>query len=343
MNTFSCPIALPAFRAYASIPLSRHLSPVPSMIQPQRPQRKLNLLPQIVFLTLTFITALGGTYLALRLFGDPNQGSQVPEIITVEVIITATPLPAKFVTAAPAGAGRQQIDLPDDIAAEARGGQGNAIDPNALGARNAGLSTPTVSIAGGPVLNTACEFYTVLAGDSAYFIALRKNVEMDDLLRVNGLTIDTAANLQIGQRLLIPHAGCRVDERTGEPLPAAPAETPAPAATNTPLAPQFEIIEAEGLGDITAEAVRLQNSGGTINISDWTLSDSAGNTFTFYNTLLFPGTSIILYTRSGTATADARFWGKDESVWEAGEELTLRDANGRHMQTLTLPTSDESP
>ena len=183
------------------------------------------------------------------------------------------------------------------------------------------------------------EFYTVLAGDSAYFIALRKSVELNDLLRANGMNVDSAANLQIGQRLLIPHPGCRIDERTGQPIPVAPGvtATPAVAATSTPVNAQFAIVSAVGLGDITSEAIRLQNNGATVNISDWTISDSAGNAFTFYNTLLFPQSSVILYTRDGTATADARFWGKDESVWEAGEELTLRDAQGRILQTLTLP------
>ncbi|MCY3780556.1 MAG: lamin tail domain-containing protein [Chloroflexi bacterium] len=309
------------------------------MIQRQRPERQLNVVPQLVFLTLTFMAAVSGAYLALQLFTAQNEGSQVPQIITVEVIITATPLPTKYATAAPDGAQRAQVDLPADIAAEARDGQTGAIDPNALGARDVAISTPTVSIAGGPVINSACEFYTVLAGDSAYFIALRKNVELDELLRVNGMTVDSAPNLQIGQRLLIPHPGCRINQSTGEPIPVALADTatPAAAATSTPVTAQFEIVAAEGLGDITAEAIRLQNNGDTINISDWTLSGSSGNTFTFYNMLLFPQTSFVLYTRSGTATADARFWDRQESVWEPGEDLTIRDAQGRVLQRLTLP------
>lgn len=312
------------------------------MIQRQRPQRQFSILPQLFFLTLTFIAAVGGTYFALHVFGDRAERNAVPEIITVEVIITATPLPTKLATLAPAGGERAQVDVPADIAAETGAGQTGAIDPSALGARDVALSTPTVSVAGGPVINTACEFYTVLAGDSAYFIALRKNVDLNDLLRANGMTANTAANLQIGQRLLIPHEGCRIDERTGQPIPAAPVATATPVitATATPVTANFEVVEVEGLGDITAESIRLQNKGSTVNISDWTLADSSGNTYTFFNTLLFPNTSVILFTRSGTATADARFWGKQESVWEPGEELTLRDAQGRILQTLTLPDSD---
>lgn len=313
------------------------------MIQRQRPERQTRLLPQFIFLTLTFIAAVSGTYLALNLFGNQDERNPIPQIITVEVIITATPLPTKFATLAPVDDQRPQVDLPADIAAEARDGQTGTLNPSALGARDAALGAPTAAVAGGPVLNSACEFYTVLAGDSAYFIALRKNVELDDLLRVNGMTVDSANNMQIGQRLLIPHPGCRVDDRTGQPVPVAPAATPTPAiaATSTPVSVQFELLEAEGIGDITAEAIRLQNNGGAINISNWTLSDSAGNTYTFYDTLLFPQTSVVLYTRSGTSTADARFWGRQESVWEPGEQLTLRDDQGRILQTLTLPAGED--
>ena len=308
------------------------------MIQRQRPQQQRKILPQIIFLALTFLAAVSGAYLALTIFEGQREGVQIPQIITVEVIYTATPLPTKLATAVSV-AGRAQVDLPADIAAEAEGASGRAIDPGALGARDVAISTPTPSIAGGPIIDSTCEFYTVLAGDSAYFIALRKGVEMDDLLRANGLTVNTAPNLQIGQSLLIPHAGCRVDERTGQPLPAtlAPSTTPLPTATSTPARPQFEIQEARGLGDITAEAIRLQNIGGNINISDWTLSDADGNSYRFRDVLLFPQTGVVIYTRSGTSTANARFWGREESVWSAGETLTLADPQGRVVQTLQLP------
>ena len=311
------------------------------MIQRQRPQRQLNILPQLIFLTLTFVAAIGGTFVALQIFGRGDETSQIPQIITVEVIITATPLPTKLATAA-ASNQAGQVELPADIAAETGSGQSGAIDPNALGARGVALSTPTVSVAGGPVFNTACEFYSVLAGDSAYFIALRKNVELDDLLRVNGLTVDSAPNLQIGQRLLIPHAGCRVDQSTGEPVALAPAVTATPviAATSTPVSANFELVSAEGLGDITAESLRLRNNGAAVNISGWSLADADGNSFTFHDMMIFPQAEVILYTRSGTATGDARFWGRQESVWSSGESLTLRDAQERLLQTLSLPAGD---
>ena len=100
---------------------------------------------------------------------------------------------------------------------------------------------------------------------------------------------------------------------------------------------QFEIVAVEGLGDITAEGIRLRNIGERVNMSGWTLADEDGNRYTFPVTMLFPQSEIVIYTRSGTSTGDARFWGKDISVWEAGEGLTLSDDLGRALQTLRIP------
>ena len=314
------------------------------MIQRQRPQRQLNSCRSLYFSHLLSIAADSGTYLALHLFGGQNDCSAIPEIITVEVIITATPLQTKFATVAPINAGRAQVDLPADIAAEARDGQTGAIDPNALGARDGALGTPTVSIAGGPVFNSACEFYNVLAATPLISLRCAKmsnwltSCAQTDSLSIPPQTCKSARGCSFrtsaARRRTNRRAYSRRANRNRSPASRRHQHTGDIAIRNH---------RGRGFGDITAEAVRLRNNGGTINISDWTLSDSAGNTFTFYNMLLFPQTSVVLYTRSGTPTADARFWGRQESVWEAGEELTLRDAEGRILQTLALPVSDPGP
>ena len=76
-------------------------------------------------------------------------------------------------------------------------------------------------------------------------------------------------------------------------------------------------------------------------MSNWTLSDEDGNHFRFPVSMLFPDGEVVIYTRNGTSTGDARFWGRDASIWEAGETLTLSDEMGRALQTLQLPTADE--
>ncbi len=308
------------------------------MIEQPRSSRRKNILPQIGFLALTFLAAACGTYVALQLFGDESDQSDVPEIITVEIIITATPLPPKLVTAVPTGAQRPQVDLPLSLAEEAATEAAATVDADDLGARQIVLSTATVAGAGASIQPQNCIYHSVLSGDTPYGVALRYGADFQELLDVNDLTIETSLNLQIGDILVVPLEGC-IDE----PAPSAPpaqeagAGAPAAEATSTPVNAQFEIVAAEGLGDITAEGIRLRNIGDRVEISNWTLSDEDGNRFTFPVSMLFPQGEVVIYTRSGTSTGDARFWGRDESVWEAGEALTLSDEAGRALQTLRLP------
>ena len=309
------------------------------MIERSSPSRRRNILPQIVFLALTFLAAACGTYVALQIFGDESEQLDIPEIITVEIIITATPLPPKLVTALPAGARRTQVAMPLSLAEEAATEAAATIDADQLGARQVAISTPTVSIAGAPVQPRDCIYHSVLSGDTPYGVALRYGADFQELLDANDLTIETSQTLQIGDILIVPLEGC-LAEIAGADSPAQPAvETQAPPAeaTSTPVNAQFELVAVEGLGDITAEGIRLRNIGERVNMSGWTLSDEDGNRFAFPVTMLFPQSEVVIYTRSGTSTGDARFWGKDASVWEAGEALTLSDDLGRALQTLRLP------
>lgn len=307
------------------------------MIERPSSTRRQNILPQILFLALTFLAAACGAYVALQLFGDESEQLDIPQIITVEIIITATPLPPKLVTALPAGARRTQVEMPLSIAEEAATEAAATIDADQLGARQVVISTPTVSIAGAPVQPQNCIYHSVLSGDTPYGVALRYGADFQELLDANDLTIETSQNLQIGDILVVPLEGCLEETAQAEAQPASEAQSPAAAATSTPVNAQFEIVAVEGIGDITAEGIRLRNAGERVNMSGWTLSDEDGNSYVFPVTMLFPQSELVIYTRSGTSTGDARFWGKDASVWEAGEELTLSDDLGRALQTLRIP------
>ncbi|MCY4063711.1 MAG: lamin tail domain-containing protein [Chloroflexi bacterium] len=314
------------------------------MIERSSASRRKNLLPQFVFLVLTFLAAASGAYLALQFFGDEPDQTDVPEIITVEIVITVTPLPPKLVTALPTGAQPPQVDLPLSLAEEAATEAAATIDADDLGARPVVLSTPTISRAGAPIQAQNCVYHSVLSGDTPYGIALRYGADFQELLDVNDLTLETSLNLQIGDILVVPLEGC-VDESIQSDAPAqvsGGAQAPVADATSTPVNAQFEIVAVEGLGDITAESIRLRNAGDRVDMSNWILSDEDGNRFTFPVSMLFPQGEVVIYTRSGTSTGDARFWGRDTSVWEAGEALTLSDETGRALQTLRIPaTGDE--
>lgn len=312
------------------------------MIERPTSSRRKNILPQMVFLCLTFLAAASGAYVALQLLGDESEKLDMPTIITVEIIITATPLPPKLVTAIPTGALRPQVELPLSLAQEAATEAAATIDADRLGARQVVLSTPTLAVAGAPIQAQHCIYHAVLSGDTPYGVALRYGADFQELLDVNDLTIETSLNLQIGDILVVPLEGCLEEVAQGEApaQEAGEAQVPAIEATSTPVNVLLEIVAAEGLGDITAERIRLRNIGDRINMSDWTLSDEHGNSYVFPVTMLFPQGEVVIYTRSGTSTGDARFWGKDASVWEAGESLTISDATGRALLTLQIPAAE---
>ena len=294
------------------------------MIQRKRPKQPVpaNILPRLFFLFLIFAAALGGTFVALQLFGgnaEANRASTIPEIVTVEIIITATPDPARRQIAVTATRRPDQIELPDDLVSS--GSPGNpTIDPARLDAVDLNRRSQST---GADASANDCIFHTVASGETVAALARQYDVDLDLMLAVNNLTVDTAPNLQIGDTLLVPLEGCITESQSTAPTAAPPSENA-----------RIEIIEVRGLGDITAEEVRLRNSGATVNLRGWTLADDDGNSFAFPELLLFADAEIILYTRSGANSGNALFWGKDQPVWQDDDILTLTDAASRIQATM---------
>lgn len=341
------------------------------MIEQQRPKQKTRILPMLIFLIFVFIVALGGTYLGFQLFGNgsnPTSSSVVPQVVTVAVVITTTPNPEPQVIVVTATNQPGQVELPDGLAVAGNTSgstQANAtIDPTNLDASGASVDTNTAQSAevSGTQLPENCILHAIVDGDTPFGVAEQYGANPFLLLEANNLTEDTASLLQIGDILLVPLEGCPVD------LP--PTETPTPTPSNTPdpsvptaipeeteesespatlqptatitLAPtatnaQIEIVDAENIGDITAEGIRLRNTGNTINVTGWTLQDAEGNTFSFPEQLLFSNAEVTIYTRNGTNTPVALFWGLDEPIWEEGDVLTLIDSTNQVQATIRLP------
>ena len=307
------------------------------MIQKQRANRRFTFLPQIIFLVLTFATAVSGTFVALKLFGDNEDENIVPEIITVEIIVTATPVPASIQTKQPDSSDSGQVDLPANLSRTSTGRAVATLDADQLGAVDAAISTPTVEPAS--LVPENCKFHTVVSGDTAYGIANFYGVNLFVVLEANNLTNETAVQLQIGDVLLVPLEGCSIEGQDFNPSELA--GNGLPAATSTPPQIQIDLGAVEAIGDVTAEVIHLRNTGREINISNWTLNDSDGNSYRFPGLLLFSDAEIAIFTRSGTSTEGALFWGSDASVWQAGELLTIIDTNGLVRRTLQIP--DEAP
>ena len=159
------------------------------------------------------------------------------------------------------------------------------------------------------------------------------------------LTVNSASNLQIGQRLLIPHPGCRVDERTGEPLPVT-LEPTLDAAADPP--PVHQPKRNSNFRTCKAWAILLPNPfackiSAAISISVigrcQTLTaiptDSAMSCY-FHR----PASCCIRAAepapRMPASGAERKVFGPPEKL------LTLADPQGRVVQTLQLPGPDEN-
>jgi LysM repeat protein len=93
---------------------------------------------------------------------------------------------------------------------------------------------PVVYVEGGPVPVTGAEgSYTVQPGDTAFAIAERFGVTVEELASANNMTVEEIAALSVGQKLTIPQRA-----PTPQPVTTTTPETGAPGATSTPGAGQ---------------------------------------------------------------------------------------------------------
>lgn len=318
----------------------------------------------IPFLIAVFVVAVGGTFLALQLFGGGRsaQDSQRVQLVTVPVIVTATTdanatVPVIIITAT---FDRTQIAVPTSVLGSV---EGLTVIPPTFSAEAlaANPSLESTQLA----LPQNCILHTVASGEAPFAIAANYSANPFLLLEVNGLTEESSRLLQIGDVLIVPLAGCPVEQLpnyrpnsivvAGVSSGTSAAPTPTPNPTDNPditptvgasatitLAPtaqnaQIQVVGVEKAGDVTAEGVRIRNTGSTINVRNWTISDAAGNTFTFGDQLIFSNTEITVYTRVGQNTAIALYWGRDTAVWgDPNAVITIRDAQGRVQATVRM-------
>lgn len=342
-----------------------HLSP-----PPEKSKRGISFRSMLFFLILVFLVALGGGFLGMQLAGNtPSSEQASSRIITVEVRITNTPDPnvtplIQIVTATPLSG--QPTAFATSVAGNVTSSAVDSVDltnnppptlnPTLLGDGASPLSLTATALPPG------CILHELVEGDTPFGVAAQyEGADPFLLMEVNGLDDETAAFLQIGDVLIVPLEGCAIEalpvpslltdstdipEETDEPDIEATEEpdntpTPSPSPTIT-LAPtasdaQVDIVDVINAGDITAEGIRLRNTGNTVNVTGWTLSDDDGNEFTFPEQLLFSNAEVTINTRAGENTPIALFWGLDTPVWDEGDILTLRDNTGNVQATLRLP------
>jgi hypothetical protein len=284
------------------------------------------------------------------------------ELVTVEIIITATPDPdstplVQIITATP---DRTRVAIPDDIVPDDNGAPSDNTDTTAqTGSQSAGNPSTAAEATAEPGadLPQGCLIHTIEEGEAPFLIADEYGADPFLLLQVNNLDEESSLRLRPGDTLIVPLDDCPVEQLpnfiTSTPPPATDApdateeatEEATPEATEdltptvTPtvtLAPtavdediDVQIVSVLNPGDVTAEGVRIRNNGSVIDVTGWTVSDIEGNEYTFPDQRIFGESELTLYTRTGQDTAVVRFWGEDESIWQPGDVVTLRDNDGR--------------
>lgn len=315
-----------------------------------------------------------GRFLPLGDTGGASPQSSAPEIITVPVLITATTDPNAtpeviVITATPQPGSIGALPtgiIEDEEGVNATRPPAPTLDPEIVDADSVLQATVTA-------LPENCILHVLAEGDTPFGVAEIYEADPFELVAINGLDDESSRFLDVGDVLIVPLEGCPLTavevaqvvgiddetedtatpsddeseateeateeataEITEEPTPTVePTITLPPTAVNA----QVEIVRVISAGDITAEGIEIRNTGGVVDLTDWTLEDSEGNTFTFPEQRLFTNGLVTVYTRRGTNTPIALYWGRSEAVWgESGDTVTLSDADGDVQASQRLQT-----
>ncbi len=314
----------------------------------------------LTLVIINIIVTLVVVFVGISVFNSRSGSSATNQIvITVPILITATKDPNategfRIITATPLPGTPGVVSLPTDLLDDIGGTIASAptINPELIQGSSALQQTATS-------LPPNCILHTVVEGDTPFGIAEQYGSDGALLMEVNGMTDESAGLMQIGDVLIVPLEGCSLSAppaTTDEPT-AGPSATPGPSgvpsdtatlsptpsqtftATLPPTATnaQVEIVRVLSPGDINAEGVDVRNNGAVVDLTGWTLSTAAGEAYTFPQQRLFTGSVLTVYTRVGSDTPTAKFWGRDTALWSSGATLTLTDADGDVQSTYIVP------
>lgn len=91
--------------------------------------------------------------------------------------------------------------------------------------------------------------------------------------------------------------------------------------------------------NFTAEWVEIKNNGSDVNLTNWSISDTANHRYIF-NIVLPANASVKLHTKQGVDNLTDLYWGYKISVWnDGGDTATLTDASGTVVDKYTYNKS----
>ncbi|HSN93439.1 MAG TPA: lamin tail domain-containing protein [Anaerolineaceae bacterium] len=120
-----------------------------------------------------------------------------------------------------------------------------------------------------------------------------------------------------------------------------PKTTEASAASPTQATPgelNLLIGGVFGAGDLQTEYVLIKNQGkATANLLNWNLQGKRGQNYSFPDLRLAQNGTVKIFTKTGTDTVLELYMKSDASLWQQGDILTLKDANGKVQTTFQVP------
>ncbi|MFC1714528.1 lamin tail domain-containing protein [Candidatus Poribacteria bacterium] len=143
-----------------------------------------------------------------------------------------------------------------------------------------------------------------------------------------------------------------VDSKAELEMVASQPKKGAERGETTPEAPQpvrgnLEMVEINanppGRDEekLNGEWVKILNvSGAPIDMTGFTLSDSAGHTYRFGELILTNGATVTIFTGFGTDSLESLYWMAKTPIWNnRGDTAYLKDADGKLIHMYSYPAS----
>jgi competence protein ComEC len=212
-----------------------------------------------------------------------------------------------------------------------------------------------LNAAGAAIYRTDLEGTILVRSDGAAYSVMTEKENADIWLPRNAGALDSGASAPsslpatanpdvtsppLTIPVTIPALPANVTIPTLPPLNAnvtipVPSMTLPPVQIGNASSVYISAVQFNAPGDdrqnLNGEWVRLTNQGDdAVLMAGWTLTDrSTAKPYTFPAIILLPGTSVSVYTGSGTMNDTSLFMGLTEPVWgNTGDEATLKDGRG---------------
>lgn len=171
---------------------------------------------------------------------------------------------------------------------------------------------------------------------SAIRVATQRDAPTDAAGLRDGEPISTAADAGVTDQVVIPASGTAApatpdDDASDGSTPEPDDSTPGDTNTSLSIAEIHADADGNDNENLNDEYVVLENTGQTtLDLSGWTVSDSADHTYTIPRGVEFTaGAQVVVHTGRGTDTATDLYWGRSSAVWNNdGDTVILTDGSG---------------